>query len=571
MFHTYRKLIEMKNIAELIKQHTDSLLFVALGGANEIGANIYAYHYKGKWLVVDFGIGFSDKDISPGVEVVLPDVSFLEERRDDIVALIITHAHEDHLGAVPKLWDRLGCPVYTTAFTGAVLRSKLKDAEDLEMREEMPIIIKDLDSKFSLGPFHIELFNITHSVPEMSGLLITAGGESVFHTGDWKFDEAPMVGEVTDQRRLEELGNKNILAMVSDSTNILNQGSSGSEGELHENLLRLVKERTGRGVIVTTFASHLGRIKSLGKVGQACGRKVVLVGHSLWRMYHAAVASGYLTDMDGFLQLNDVKNLKKSEILYIVTGCQGEDAAAMSRIVRGVHADVKLEQGDSIMLASKIIPGNEKRIFDLLDKCSRNGVETLTELTHHVHVSGHPSRDEVAKMYSFVKPHIAIPVHGGALRIHEHAKFAKANGAKHSICVANGDVVYLNREKPYILGKVDTGYLAVDGKYIIKEKSHIFKERRGMRDHGIIFVLLMLNRNGNVIKNPRVIAPGLFDHIHDRQYVDSMAEEVKLAVNAGRRRDDHTIRKLVKGLLGKLVKIERGKEPQIMIQIERFS
>jgi len=545
------------NFKELKKE----LLFLPLGGAGEIGMNLNMYHYQGKWLIVDIGIGFANSYF-PGVEIVLPNINFLIEKRKDIVGIILTHAHEDHIGAVPYLWQEIQAPVYTNNFTATVLKAKLTE---YHLTGKVPITILENNKKTNIGPFNIELINITHSILENNGIMIRTDAGNIFHTGDWKIDENPILGELTDEKRLKELGEEGILAMVGDSTNIFNEGRSGSEGELEKSLTKLIVGRKKGMVVVTTFASNVTRLHSIARAAKKAKRKVALIGRSLWRMYRSAKDCGYLADIEEFLDDKGIKGLPREEILLISTGCQGEPLAAVSKLSNNSHPSVKLVSGDTIIFSSKIIPGNDRKIYDLFNRFCKMGVELLTEKDAFVHVSGHPGKEEVAIMYSHLKPKIAIPVHGEAVHIHEHAKFAKKHGCKHTIEMTNGDLLKISEDGPEKIGRVESGYMLIDGDSILEETSPVIKSRRKIRDNGAIFITIgtaSINKKTEIIK-VNVSAPGLLDKHADSDFIKIIEEEItKISINS---QIPSEMEKHVFMFIKKFIKKELNKFPEIII------
>lgn len=547
------------NFKELKKE----LLFLPLGGSGEIGMNLNVYHYKGKWLIVDMGIGFADNHF-PGVEIIVPNINFLIEKRKDIVGILLTHAHEDHIGAVPYLWSEIQIPIYTNNFTATVLKAKLNEHG---LSGKAPIHILKNNSKIDIGPFNIELINITHSILENNGIMIRTKAGNIFHTGDWKIDDNPTLGELTDEKRLKELGKEGVLAMIGDSTNIFNEGRSGSEGDLEKSLTTLISDCKKGMVVVTTFASNAARLYSIAKAAKKAKRRVTLTGRSLWRMYRAARDCGYLNDIDEFLDEKGIQGLSREEILIISTGCQGEPLAAVSKLANNSHQFLKLIPGDTIIFSSKIIPGNDRKIFDLFNKFCKMGVEVLTERDHFVHVSGHPGQEEVAMMYKYLKPKIAIPVHGEAVHIHAHAKFAKQNGCKYSIEITNGEVLKLSEEGPEKIGRVEAGYMLIDGESILDEASPVIKSRRKIRDNGAVFVTLNLLAKGkrSEILEAHVSATGLLDKTGDRELIKTIEEEIaSLSINNEINSD---IEKQVISFVKKIIKKELNKFPEITVHI----
>jgi ribonuclease J len=551
-----------------IAKYKDKFLFIPLGGACEVGMNLNLYYHKGddengKWLIVDLGICFAEPEF-PGVEITMPKIAFIEKRLDEVAGLVLTHAHEDHLGAVAYLWNRIKCPIYATAFTAEILKAKFR--EMLVNEESIPINIIGPNTPTQIGNFSVEMVHITHSIPEMHGLMIRTPSGNIFHTGDWKLDPDPVVGNATDEGKLSRLGDEGVLAMVSDSTNIFNHGSSGSEGELKESLTKLIKKYSNGLVVVTTFASNIARLKSVSEAAKETGRKVVLVGRSLWRMYNAAINSGYLDDVEGFLEPTDIKGKKRSELLVISTGCQGEEMAAVNRIANHTHPHINMTKGDTIIFASKIIPGNEKRIYALFNKFCSMGVEVLSEMNEFVHVSGHPAQDEVRRMYELIRPQVAIPVHGDRLRLHLHAKFATSIGIQNSLEVENGSVVVLDKEHPRVVGKVQAGYLVLDGKYIIDGKSPIIRDRLEMQQNGIVFIVVVLDGKKG-IRYSKVFAPGILDIERDKPFFQQIQSFINDHFGNMKIRNNNGDSKKIALKVKNLIKKERGKTPRVYVQI----
>lgn len=552
------------------KAHHDELLFVPLGGADEIGMNLNLYHYQGKWLMVDFGIGFADGGWLPGVDVLLPDIEFIHQIRHDIVGVILTHAHEDHLGAVPYYWDELECPIYATSFTANFLRAKLQGERGWRSGKGKAEI-KEVDKNgiFSVGPFSLELIGLTHSIPEMHAIAIGTGQGVVMHTGDWKFDPNPQVGEAGDEAVLARYGDEGVLAMVCDSTNVFQPGRSGSEGEVRENLTKEISGCEGR-VVVTTFASNVARLETIAVAAKDAGRKIVLAGRSLWRITEAAKASGYLTDYE-FLPESEIKNIHKSQLLVICTGCQGEPFAALPKIARGDHPHIKLSSGDTVIYSAREIPGNEKRIGHIQNQLIRQGVEVVTGRDTVIHVSGHPARDELADMYRLVKPHVAIPVHGEPRHIHEHVDFAKSMQVPQAVAPYNGAVVRLSKDNPGIVGEVPVGYQAVDGMSMLPVDSPVLRMRRRMMDAGVVCVTLVVSEGYGLEASPAILAPGSLDEQDDADLLAALGEEVELTMDKlGKGMTEQKVIQAVRTTIRRVYKHEIGKKPVIEVKLIRI-
>lgn len=510
-----------------LKKHKSELIFLALGGANEIGMNLNLYHLDGKWLMVDCGVGFAN-DV-PGITMMAPDISFIEKYRKDLLGIVLTHIHEDHLGAVQYLIQDLKAPIYATLLGANFLKSKLSE---FKLDKVTDIRIIDAKKNLKLGPFDIEFLGLTHSVPEMQAMFIKTKRGNVLHTGDWKFDPNPVIGDVSDKARIKELGDNNeVDVLVCDSTNAINEGHSRSEGDLHESLKSLIKDRKGY-VVVSTFASNIARMHTVAKIAAECGRKVALVGWSLNRIHDVASRSGYFKDSvvneSTFISDRQLKSYKKSEVLIIATGCQGEQNAATTKIANNRHPSVKIAKGDLVIFASKIIPGNEKKIFELFDTFAKRDIEIMTEKDHFVHVSGHPSQDELREMYALARPKLAIPVHGEFIHTKTHSKIALECGVQKAITTENGTAVKIigkDIDKSQIIGTVKSGYLGVDGYHLVDLNSELIKQRRKISETGIVMISLKLNENF-VRENVKMICVGCHNFIQDREDVAYIEDEM---------------------------------------------
>ncbi len=551
-----------------IKKHKNDLIFIPLGGAGEIGMNVNLYQYQGQWLMVDLGAGFTD-DYFPGVDLMVAELNYISKQRDKLLGIVLTHAHEDHLGAVQYLWKELGCPIYTTKFTANFLRSKLKETS---FAKEIKIIEIDQNSITQIGPFSIETVPLSHSTPEMQSLMIRTDLGNVFHTGDWKFDHNPLIGDPNDQKLLRKLGDEGVLAMIGDSTNVFNDTFSGSEGDLRKSLIELVAG-CEKMVVVTTFASNVARIETILKAAEAAGRRVVMAGRSLWRILEAAQASGYLLDIPPVMRPDQMGNIKREKLLVMSTGCQGEPMAATTKMANNAHPQLKLSPGDTIIFSSKIIPGNEKKIFRLLNQLIAQQVEVFTEKEHFVHVSGHPSKGELKLMYELIRPQIAVPVHGELMHIHEHIHLAKSWGVPETVQVLNGDVVRLAPGPAKVIDKVESGYLGIDGNFLLPGNSSILKMRRRLQESGVVFIVLILNDRNQMIMPPVIRAPGVLDMEEDGIIITKMAKEVHKALEglmetvAQRKQRSDVVENAVRTALRKTLKQEVGKNPAIEVEL----
>lgn len=541
-------------------------LFLPLGGTGEIGMNLNLYGNDGRWLMVDCGITFGD-DTTPGVDVITPDPAFIEERADELEGLVLTHAHEDHLGAVPYLWERFCCPVYATPFTAAVLRRKLAGT-DLE--NEVPIITVPLSGKVEIGPFEIELITLTHSIPEPNALVIRCAGGTVVHTGDWKLDPDPLVGESTDEIALKRVGEEGVLAMICDSTNALAPGRSGSEADVRENLIELVREQTGR-VAVACFASNVARLESAARAAMATGRNAALVGRSLWRMVDSARETGYLTDIPPFLTDEEASRLPPERVLLICTGSQGEPRAALSRIAREEHPEVSFGPGDTVIFSSREIPGNEVAIGRLQNRLARLGVNVITASDRDIHTSGHPNRDELAEMYGFIRPKIAIPVHGEARHLIAHAKLAQECQVPHGIVAQNGMLLSMSDDGVEIVDEVYSGRLALDGTRLRPLESLAIRDRKKMAYNGFIVVTVVLDRKGELADDPQLAIQGLItpDDPEWEALVDA-AEDGVLNLSRKQCDDDATVKESVRLTVRKAATALTGKRPSVQVHLVRI-
>lgn len=493
----------------MARRAPDELVFLPLGGSNEIGMNFNLYGYgpehDREWIVVDLGVTFGDQT-TPGVEVILPDPEFIEPYAKNIRAIVLTHAHEDHIGAVAWLWPRLRAPVYATPFTAFILREKLREADLLD---EVEITEVPLGGTIDLGPFQLELITLTHSIPEPNGLAIRTPLGTVLHTGDWKIDPDPLLGDVTDAAAIRKLGDEGVLAMVCDSTNVFVDGHAGSEAGVRETLIPLIAGLKGR-VAVACFASNVARMDSVIRAAEAAGRRVCLVGRSMHRMAAAAKSVGLMTDIAPFIDDTEARHMPPNAVLYLCTGSQGEARAALSRIADGTHPFVNLGAGDACVFSSRVIPGNEIPIRNLQNKLTERGVRLYTERDHPgIHVSGHPCRDELAEMYGWARPQIAVPTHGERRHLMEHAAFAADLQVPQQVTPRNGDMVRLAPGRAEVIDEVPAGRLFVDAGVLTPENGDALRERRHAAYNGVVAVSLALDGRGKIVSGPQVRTIGL--------------------------------------------------------------
>lgn len=487
----------------------DELVFLPLGGSGEIGMNFNLYGYgppdRRRWIVADLGVTFGGQD-TPGVDVILPDPAWIEEHADDILGIVLTHAHEDHIGAVGWLWPRLRAPLYATPFTAFLLREKLRERG---LEDEVELNIVPLGGRLVLGPFDIELVTLTHSIPEPNGLVIRTPLGVVLHTGDWKIDPSPLLGEVTDAEGLRALGDEGVLAMVCDSTNVFVDGRAGSEADVRDELVKVIAAQSGR-VAVACFASNVARMETAIHAGRAAGRKICLVGRSMIRMAAAARHVGMDVDSRGFISEAQASHMPPDQVLLLCTGSQGEPRAALSRIAEGSHPHIRLGAGDSVIFSSRVIPGNEIAIRNMQDRLADRGVRLITDHEHPgIHVSGHPCRDELADMYAWARPRIAVPTHGERRHLLEHAAFARDLQVPQTVAPRNGDMVRLAPGRAEVIDEVPAGRIYIDGGFLTPQDGEPLRERRIAASSGVLHAALVLDGRGRIASGPQVRAIGL--------------------------------------------------------------
>src|SRR3954451_2913243 len=476
----------------------EELLFLALGGSGEIGMNVNLYGCQGQWIIVDLGLTFADPTY-PGIELILPDLEFIENQQERLAGIVLTHGHEDHIGALPYLAEELKSPLFATPFTAGLIAGKLEE-EGLTGRVKLNIV--ERGGSIELGPFKISFVALSHSIPEGNGVLIETPFGNVFHTGDWKIDDTPVLGEAPSTEALTAIGDAGVLALVCDSTNVFQERPSGSEESVHEGLLAQTMMADGR-VLVTTFASNAARLQTLGRVARETGRKVCIAGRSLERILRVAQATGYLRDFPSPVSFDEAMRLPKSELLIIATGGQGEPRAALGRIASGNH-ELKLAPNDTVIFSSRIIPGNETAIGRIMNQLSDLGVHIVTEKQAHVHVSGHPGRPELIEMYNWVRPEIVMPVHGEARHLAEHARLALSHGVAKAVGQRNGDVIRLAPGGPEKIGEERVGRLILDGDVILPADGSTINERRKISVNGLIAVSLPVGSDGQLAGTPLI-------------------------------------------------------------------
>ena len=486
--------------------YNGDLAFLPLGGTGEIGMNFNLYRCAGRWLAVDCGIGFGGSEM-PEVEVMMPDPAFIAEQRDKLVGLVITHAHEDHIGAVAHLWRQLRCPVYATPFAAAVLRRKLGE---VQLLGEVKLNVVPAGSRFELPPFSLELVRMAHSTPESQALAIRTPFGTILHTGDFKLDPKPLVGPVTDEAALARIGDEGVLALVCDSTNAMVEGHSGSEADVRTSLTELIRSiRRGR-IAITCFASNVARVETIALAAKDAGRTVALVGRSLRNLEVAARESGYLKTVGEFVSEEAAGSIPDDNLLILVTGSQGEARSALARIAMDTHPNIALGEGDTVIFSSRMIPGNERAIGAVQDNLIRRGCHLITDHDHLVHVSGHPARDELRRMYQLTRPRFSVPVHGEWRHLSAHAQLAREAGAT-PVMVEDGDILSLGPGQPEVIDSAPVGRLALDGNRVVPLTGGVLTARRRMLFNGVVLGSVAVDRSGRVVGEPRVSAPGLLE------------------------------------------------------------
>lgn len=492
----------------------NELVFVALGGLGEIGMNVYLYGFgpedARQWLMVDCGITFPEGEFDPGIDVILPDVRFIEENRSDLCGIVLTHAHEDHIGAVIELWPRLQAPIFATPFTAGMLKAKLAE---YGRGLEIPINVVALESTFNTGPFEVELFSLAHSIPEMSGLAIRTEHGTVFHTGDWKLDPTPTIGNPVDEARLRRLGDEGVHALIIDSTNAFREGTSPSERDVAASLTNIIKNAKGR-VAVTTFSSNVARIKAVAEAARASGRELVVAGRALHRVIGVAIEAGYLPQGFRYLDQDQFSYLQRSDVVLLCTGSQGEPRAALARIAEEQHPEISLSRGDLVIFSSRTIPGNEKGVGRIENGLSRIGCELMTDDEELVHVSGHPRRDELRKMYGWIRPQVVVPMHGEVRHLKAQAALARELGVNVVLPVLNGELTRLSPE-PGVIDDVPVGRLFRDGRLLVPEAGGPVRARRKLAVVGIVVVSFAVSRRGEVLGQPQAVLDGVPDATAD--------------------------------------------------------
>ncbi|WP_298245078.1 ribonuclease J [uncultured Bradyrhizobium sp.] len=549
----------------------EELVFAPLGGVGEIGMNLSIYGLGNRqqraWLAVDLGVSFGDEEHLPGIDLIMPDISFLEKERKNLMGLVLTHAHEDHFGAIIDLWPKLKCPIYATQFSAALFEAKCAAERNAP---KIPVTVVPSGGRVDVGPFNVEFIPVAHSIPEAHALAIHTSAGTVLHTGDWKIDPTPTLGRPTDEKRLRELGEEGLLALIGDSTNAVRDGRSPSEAEVARTIIDLVKSAKGR-VAVTTFASNVARIKAVAAAARAADREVVVVGRAMERVVQVARECGYLDGVQNFRSPEVYGHLPQDKVLALCTGSQGESRAALARIANDDHPEITLNRGDSVIFSSRTIPGNEKAVGSIVNNLVLQGVEIITDRDALVHVSGHPRRDELRDMIAWTRPQLLIPVHGEALHLHEHAKLARAAGVPRVLVCRNGDLVKLGPGDPGIVGEVPSGRLYKDGTILEDSKSRAVVERRRMAFSGCAFVAIAMTEQGELADDPEVDLVGIPEKNRAGEPFDDIVFDAVMSTIEGlpkaRRRDPDALGESVRRVVRAVINEHWGKKPPCLVHV----
>ena len=552
--------------------NNEELIFCPLGGSGEIGGNMNLYAYgkedNQKWIIVDMGVSFADDSV-PGIDLIMPDAGFIIDRKKDLLGIVLTHAHEDHIGAVAHIWPSLKCKIFATPFTAALILEKFKEKK-IDISSFLEVV--PLNGKIKLGEFEIDFVSLTHSILEPNGLSIKTPLGTILHTGDWKIDPNPLIGTQIDEQKLKSIGKKGVSAMICDSTNIFSPGRAGSESEVRDSLQRIMELKTNR-ILVTSFASNVARMETIFYCAKKTGRSICLVGRSMQRIYKAARKCGYLQGLIEPLEPKDAKKIPKNKILYLATGSQGEPMGAMNRIVNGIHPDVNLESGDCVIFSSKIIPGNEKKLYHLQNLIVRNKIEMISEENAFVHVSGHPNRDDLKDMYNWVKPQCVIPVHGEHRHMAEHVAFAKEMQVPKTLLIENGDVIkILPGDKPQIIDKAPSGKIYLDGNVNVETDSPSIKDRKNISINGYLEITLIISNNGK-IKKPIISYRGIPEKNEDHNFIFDIEDEI-LSIcrtfSMDNKKQQQNLIDTLKQNCRRIVREKTGKKPFTNVNIARI-
>ena len=551
----------------------EEFIFCPLGGSGEIGMNMNLFAYGNpenkKWIIVDIGVTFAD-DTIPGIDLIYPDPGFIVDKKDDLLGLVLTHAHEDHIGAIAHIWPKLLCDIYATPFTSVLIQEKFKEKK-IDVGNKLKIV--ELNGNIKLGPFKIEFITLTHSILEPNGLSIETPAGTVLHTGDWKCDPNPLIGETINEKKLKQIGKKGVIAMICDSTNVFSHGRAGSELDVRKSLLKIMDSKQKR-IIVTSFASNVARMESVFYCAEKVGRKICLVGRSMHRIYKAARQCGYLNKLKEPIDVREAKKTSRNKIVYLCTGSQGEPNGAMTRISNYIHPDISIESGDAVIFSSKIIPGNEKKLYKLHNQLVKNGIEVVSEENAFVHVSGHPNREDLKDMYGWIKPKSIIPVHGEHRHMIEHINFAKEMQVPYPVGVQNGDIVLLHPgDKPKVIDKAPVGKMYVDGNISVGEESQSIKDRKNLSHNGFLEVTIIINDIGSIVKRPIISFRGIPSSQENDNFIFDLEDKIQNICKTFSLKNSNQEQNLIETLktnCRKTIKEKTGKRPYTNVNLVRI-
>ncbi len=549
----------------------NELTFCPLGGSGEIGMNMNLYAYGNendrKWIIVDMGVTFAD-DSMPGIDLIYPDPGFITDKKDDLLGIVLTHAHEDHIGSIVHIWPLLKCKIFATPFTAVLINEKFKEKK-IDISNYLHTV--QLNDKINLGPFEIDFITLTHSILEPNGLSITTPLGTVLHTGDWKVDPNPLIGGDIDSEKLKSIGKKGVIAMICDSTNVFSPGRAGSESSVRDSLLQIIENKKKR-IIVTSFASNVARMETIFYCAKKTNRNICLVGRSMNRIYKAAKQCGYLNNLIEPLDPRDANKISREKIIYLCTGSQGESMGAMNRIINDVHPDVFMEAGDAVIFSSKMIPGNEKKLYGLQNQIVKKNIEVITEENAFVHVSGHPNRDDLKDMYNWIKPNCVIPVHGEYRHMKEHISFAKEMQVPFTLQVENGDIISIDKTKSKIIDKAPSGKMYLDGTVGVPADSISIKERKNLSLNGYLEITLIISNKGKVIK-PIISIKGIPQNDLLENFIFEMEEEINnicKSFSLNNKKQEKNLIEAIKSNCRKIIRVKTGKKPFTNINIARL-
>ncbi len=542
------------------------LYFLPLGGSGEIGMNLNLYCYQNQWLMVDLGITFVEK---PGADIATPDIHYIEERVKDLKGLVVTHAHEDHIGAIPYLWERLGCPIYATPFTAELVRRKL---QEVGLAKAATVHVIPLQGRIDVGPFNIEFIDLTHSIPEPTALAIRTPAGTILHTGDWKIDNDPLVGSEMDVNRLKEIGDEGVTALVCDSTNVFVEGRTQSEAWVRDELRKLMAKIPGR-IIMACFASNVARLNTGMVLSKELGRKMAFAGRSMHRYYEVGRSCDYLEAQSNVVNLKELNNIDPSESFILCTGSQGENNAALKRMALGKHPEARLREGDTVVFSSRVIPGNEKDIHELERILKAKGINVFTSENASTHVSGHPAQDDLRDMYNWIRPKILIPVHGEDAHLEAHAKFGLKEGIPSAIVPHNGTRIRIQDDKAEIVETVRSGRLILDGSTLVQDDAGHFKDRERMSTAGHVAVTLVVNKDGQLMSNTQSTLVGVCVPKEEKALsaeIDRTVKKTLKNMSGSDRSDSESIRVDCTKALMRYFRNARNKQPAMSLHVIRL-